>query len=437
MESIFQTYVFFVWIVDKYKFCTFGHPPILFICSDILFVAMGADFKFIHCADLHLGSRFSGVSQKDPKLGKRMTESIFSSFDRIIDLAILEKADLMVISGDVFDEENETPATRYRFARALEKVKIQCYISLGNHDFKRSWEDSIPYPENVHIFSSSETEKQIININGNQIELIGRSFESRNTAENYASSFYGSYDKFTIGVLHCSVDTPREYGDYAPCRLSDLLNKNVDYWALGHIHKRSELNERPFVIYPGNIQGRNPKESGNKGAYVVSVSNGRVSETRFVPTQEILWQDIETDISGKDMQALISDISGKAKHDSILSIHITGKGDMDSVLRLGLDGVIDQISKVTGCVISSVELSTSPATDLSKISEMNDLRSKMVAVSNKMSGLGRNDLIDKICLTRASAEIRYIFESMSDEELRSMVQDAEMLLIEKLTEASR
>ena len=75
---------------------------------------MGAHFRFVHCADLHLGSRFKGVSVRDPAMGERMTESVFESFGRIVDLARSEKADFMVIAGDAFDESTITPATRHR-----------------------------------------------------------------------------------------------------------------------------------------------------------------------------------------------------------------------------------------------------------------------------------------------------------------------------------
>jgi DNA repair exonuclease SbcCD nuclease subunit len=396
---------------------------------------VGVDFKFIHCADLHLGSRFKGISSKDPELGHNLTESVFGSFEKIIDLAISEKADLLIISGDVFDEENETPSTRYRFAKELERLDIPCMIALGNHDHKRSWEDSIPYPDNVHVFSSAP-DRQVIRVNNAPIEILGRSFPSRHTEENLASSLRGSQHMFTIAAVHCDLD-PAAGSPYAPCKLSDIINNNVDYWALGHIHERRLVHEHPYVVYPGNIQGRNSKESGEKGAYVVTVSNGAVSDLRFVPTQEIQWIDVEADISGRDLNALLRSIKESSIPGSILSLKVTGRGELDKLFRLHPEEAAVQISSATGSIISSVELLTGPAIDLEAVSKNNGLISKIVEASQKIESLSRDDLIAIICSTRLSADIRHVFEEMSTEELRLVVHDAEMFLVEKLTEASR
>ena len=83
---------------------------------------MGASFKFIHCADLHLGSTFTGLSSSDPELGERMRGSVFESLDAIVSKAKEEKVDFVLFSGDIFDSSNETPLTRSRFADALEEI---------------------------------------------------------------------------------------------------------------------------------------------------------------------------------------------------------------------------------------------------------------------------------------------------------------------------
>ena len=73
---------------------------------------MGASFRFIHCADLHLGSSFTGLSSSDAVLGQRMRDSLFTALDAIVEKAIDEKVDFVIFSGDIFDTSNETPLTR-------------------------------------------------------------------------------------------------------------------------------------------------------------------------------------------------------------------------------------------------------------------------------------------------------------------------------------
>ncbi|MDR3206401.1 MAG: metallophosphoesterase, partial [Candidatus Methanoplasma sp.] len=152
---------------------------------------MPADFKFVHCADLHLGSRFRGISESDPELGKKLFQAPFLSFRKIVDLALSERADFMVISGDVFDEENESPRVRYTFCEELKRLDMPCFIALGNHDFRRSWESSIPFPDNVHVFSS-DPDRQTVRAGKVPVEIIGRSFSSRHTEENFAASLRGN-----------------------------------------------------------------------------------------------------------------------------------------------------------------------------------------------------------------------------------------------------
>ena len=397
---------------------------------------MGADLKFIHCADLHLGSRFVGITTDNPVLGRKLTGSTFRSFSKIVDLALNEKVDLMVISGDVFDEENETPSTRFKFTEEMKRLEIPCFISLGNHDHKRSWEDSIPFPDNVHVFPT-EAESVRIKVREEDVEITGISFPSRHTSNNLATSLKGSPNIFSIAVVHCDLDASSDE-NYAPCKTSDLLGRNIDYWALGHIHKRSEIYKNPHIVYPGNIQGRNTKESGEKGAYLVSVKNNIISDLEFVPTQDILWQDLTIDISGKGYDDIIGEIKSKAVKDSILMLHMIGKGEVDAPLRLDTRGFIDIVSTRTGCIVSSVDLRTSPLIDLDGMSKGNDLISMIIKSADGLSSMDRNRLIEEICSNaKTSAEIRWVFEEMNDDALRSMAVDAEMFLIERLTGATK
>ena len=84
---------------------------------------------------------------------------------------------------------------------------------------------------------------------------------------------------FNIGVLHTGLGGIGGHANYAPCTLEDLVNKGYEYWALGHVHQRSTLHERPHVVFPGNLQGRHICETGPKGAYLVTVDERARSQT--------------------------------------------------------------------------------------------------------------------------------------------------------------
>lgn len=393
-----------------------------------------SDFKFIHCADLHLGSRFSGIRSRNGDLAKKMTESTFSSFSRIAGLARSEDADFMVISGDVFDKETITPLTRFRFAEILEDMKIPCFIAWGNHDHTTSWEDSIPLPGNVHEFGG-EPEQLILDLkNGGTVEVSGISFTSKNTSEDLAIKLNGRKDVFTVGCVHCDVDSQDGSG-YAPTRLGDLIPKNIDYWALGHIHKRAVLHERPYVVYPGNSQGRNIKESGEKGAYVVKVSSDIVTEMRFVPTQTMVWEKMEVDITGCDLGSFVERASSLIERDSVVRLVINGRGVLDRMLRSDPDDVMEAIRKKAAGTLADIEVNSKP--ERVPVVGGNDLVSKVAAVSEAVMNMERKDLIETICSTKTSKNhLQQYFESLSDEELRSIVNDAKTRLMERFSEAS-
>ncbi|MEE3401106.1 MAG: DNA repair exonuclease, partial [Methanomethylophilus sp.] len=197
---------------------------------------MGCDFTFVHCADLHLGSRFDALTSASPELGGRLYEAVFSSFRRIVDLAA-GRADFMVIAGDVYDDVCETLRTRLFFASEMERLGKPCFVVRGNHDFASTWDSSIAYPPNVHVLGPNGSRFRM-SIRGHDVEVVGASYSEQHEPRNLAAAVRGTPGMFTVGIIHCSVGGFAEDYSYAPCLATDLAGRNVDYGALGHIHKR-------------------------------------------------------------------------------------------------------------------------------------------------------------------------------------------------------
>lgn len=388
---------------------------------------MGSDFKFVHCADLHLGSRFKGVSGRDPSAGRRMRESAFESFGRIVDLVLSEGADALVISGDIYDDGNALPSTRSRFCSELSRLgDVPVFLCRGNHDSSTSWDGSIPYPGNVHEFGT-EPEGIVVDSAGGPFEVVGISFGTSHEERNLVSMLSGRPDLFTVACVHCDVD-PAEGLSYAPCRSQDLVGRGVDYWALGHIHRRQVLSERPFAVYPGNIQGRSFRETGPKGAYVVTVSSGSVSDMRFVPTQSMMWHDITVDITGRSLPDISSEISGSVGKGDLVRITFIGSGQLDGMLRTDAEDAMAVLERSTGCRIASWDVSTSPDFDVWSMADGDDLASKVVSVGRNLSS-DRSAVLERILSNPVLARHRGFFESLTDEELSKVVEDASRLVV--------
>ena len=82
---------------------------------------------------------------------------------------------------------------------------------------------------------------------------------------------------FNIGVLHTACGRAG-HENYAPCTAADLAARGYDYWALGHVHAFEIVSRDPWIVYPGNLQGRSIRECGERGAVIVEVADGVVRE---------------------------------------------------------------------------------------------------------------------------------------------------------------
>ena len=385
---------------------------------------MGSTFRFMHCADLHLGGRFKGITETDPGLGKSMRESVFASFERVVDEAIGRDADALVISGDVYDGDNQLPSTRLWMSEQLRLAGMPVFMCRGNHDHRTSWDSSIPYSDNVHEFGEVP-ETFTVDTGGGPFAVTGVSFADLHEQRNLAGMLSGEPDMFTVGCVHCDVDSASEGHPYAPCRLSDLSGRDIDYWALGHIHRRQVVSEDPYVVYPGNVQGRSVKESGDKGAYLVTVTDGRVSDLEFVPTQVYTWKELEVDITGMDLDSLCG--SFDAGQGDIVRLVFTGSGDLDRMLRTECDDVMRILSERKRCVMMAPKVETTPAGACTGAGD--GLASAIAEIGREMSSMTPEEILDIVCGHKMARKYRKQYSRMSDAEVRGFVDQAVAELI--------
>ena len=392
---------------------------------------MGTDFKFIHCADLHLDTPFKNIFNYSEERGKRMVASAYKALDRIVEKAIKEKVDFIIFSGDVFDNDFSTPRSRYLFADAIRRSGVRCYVAYGNHDYERKWESSIPLPENAVVFPDRVINVPYPNKENKLTDVIGVSHSRKNEERDLTLDIDGT-SCFSIAVVHCDVDAVSEGKCYAPCKLQSLIGKKIDYWALGHVHKRNVLHRSPYVVYPGNTQGRSPKETGEKGAYLVTVSNGVVADMEFFPTGYIEWVDTEADITGKELDQVLETIVSQSKPNAFLNVNVRGSGDLDKMIRLEKESFIDMIEKRTRCEVAKLNITSIPNMNLEERKEGCDFTASVILSSEIFQKMDREKIIGEVCNTKASSSVRYIFENMSDQELMDMVENARSTLLERL-----
>jgi len=300
-------------------------------------------FRFIHAADLHLDSPFKGLSKAPEAVRKGLSESTFAALRKLTELAIAEKVDFMVIAGDLFDEADRSLRAQLALLqewRRLATEGIPVYAIHGNHDHLGGKRAQIDLPPNVHIFGADKPSG--VPAYGRSGELAayvyGMSYGERAETRNLALSYKTVPEApFHIALLHGNVGSNGAHDPYAPCTLEQLVGSGFDYWALGHIHKRELLHEYPHIAYSGNLQGRNPKETGAKGCYVVDVAQSGGVEMRFVPLDEVRWLEADVSIEGiaserellRSVERRVEQCEEKESGSSLmLRLRMTGSGEL-------------------------------------------------------------------------------------------------------------
>ena len=301
-------------------------------------------FRFIHCGDLHLGAPFQYAMGMSRHVDRAVAEATYEVFNNIIEIAVRERVNAVVISGDVYNSEDHNLEAQVRFVRAmyhLWEAHIPVYMVQGNHDPAESWKAQLQMPDNVHVFSSEQVQRFPLIVNNIEIGgVYGISCGHGNENENYARQYRAfERDEFSLAVMHGTVGSSvgaENHNVTGPCNLTDLAEAAMDYWALGHIHKSQILSEEPLVVYAGNPQGLHRKEIGPKGCYLVSVSHNGHCEPRFIETSAIRFEEIKIDIAGMQNESDLLEIlrhkkenlRKQHKRNILLSIVLSGTGPL-------------------------------------------------------------------------------------------------------------
>ena len=257
--------------------------------------------RFIHAADLHLDSPFKGMTELPMDQLKSLRESTFMAFENLINYALQSTPDFLLIVGDIYDGENRSLRAQLKFQEGMKKlndVGIPVVLSYGNHDNLGGRWTRFDLPSNVHIFSEEVGEKKL-KIRGQDVSIFGFSYKERHIREAMVKHYpvAKNPDIIHIGMLHGSLAGDESHAVYAPFKKEELLEKHYDYWALGHIHLRQQLNAEPPIIYPGNIQGRHRNEPKVKGFYDVKISK-EASLLEFIPTSALIFESLVISCEG-------------------------------------------------------------------------------------------------------------------------------------------
>lgn len=318
--------------------------------------------RFIHAADLHLGAPIRGLAALSDEWAARLQTAIPEAYDRVIEAALIREVDFVVLAGDMFDASYCSYCDYLHFFEGLEKLDaagIPAYLITGNHDPYTSWARNVGrLPKSAHMLGVGVPTFELYEREGEPLCLVGgRSYYAQAwpideevsagiTRANAIGALSDAHPTaaeapFAIGIIHTGLEID---ASKAATTESTLLETDIDYWACGHLHRHlvRPIADDPRIVFPGCVQGRDIKESGERGCYLVELEEGVSPRIEFIPTASVAFHALDIDIGScqtlPDVERTVKvELFRENGHDfcseMVARVNLTGETDLHGYLR--------------------------------------------------------------------------------------------------------
>lgn len=342
--------------------------------------------KLVHAADLHLDSALTGLTRYESAPVDEIRGATRRAFANLVSLCLEERASVLVISGDLFDSDWRDVSTGLFFAAQLSKLceaGVQVAWIRGNHDAVSQIRRSVRLPEKVIELRADRAETRVFDELG--VAVHGRSFAVRDVTEDLSASYPERIaGALNVGLLHTALEGRAGHDRYAPCRVESLVNRGYEYWALGHVHQREVVHAEPYVVFPGNLQGRHAREVGEKGATLVSFEGDRISAVEHRALDVVRWAEVLVptasaqsldDVLGAAQQGLAR--AAEAAQGRLLAfrVKLSGATALDAQLRASRDRLHEELCSLSygvggaGAWLEKLVLATEPVAQTSALGD--------------------------------------------------------------------
>ncbi len=264
---------------------------------------MTAMFRFVHCADVHFDKPFRTTSRS---ARQQLANSARDTFSDLVDLCISEQVHALLVAGDLFDGERLALRTEEFMLAQLERLTnagITVVACSGNEDPGAPGlrAATMAWPERFHWIGSHEPREVVIHGEDGAplARVVGAGLTGAHDRENLVSAFpHPSGPEPAVAMLHATVTDAlgaQEHDTVAGCRTDQLADKGYRYWALGHVHRRQQVLDRPAAHYPGSLLSHNFGECGAMGALLVELPASGMPQVSFKPLARVRWETLELD----------------------------------------------------------------------------------------------------------------------------------------------
>lgn len=300
--------------------------------------------KILQAGDLHFDTPFKDLNKNIALISK---EELLEVFSKIIDMAMENSVDILLLTGDIFDNLTVNKKTLLFIKNQLERINnIRVFISPGNHDpyNEKSFYKMINWPDNVYIFKGS---LEYVVIEELKTVVFGAAFNEHHIRKSMIKDIKAKEDYINIMTIHGDISNIDEGNDYNPITLSDIGRSGLDYIAIGHRHNFSGIlrENNTYYAYAGCPQGRGFDELDNKGIIIGEIAKGAV-DLKFVRTSKRNYYvkeiDISNSVSYEEVKfKIISSINEEDRKNNLYKIIL--KGEVESYINLKEEVILDKI----------------------------------------------------------------------------------------------
>jgi len=371
-------------------------------------------------------------------------------------LAVEECVAFVLLAGDLYDGDWKDYNTGLYFVdrmRKLEEANIPVFIVAGNHDAASQITKQLRLPDNVTLFSTSKPQTVVLEELG--VAIHGQGFAKRAVTEDMSLAYpQGDPHLFNIGLLHTCLDGKPGHEPYAPCSVDGLRTKGYKYWALGHVHTREIVSEEPWIVFPGNIQGRHIREIGPKGCTLVTVENGEVEGLEHRDLDVLRWARCIVDVSSSqtldEVYAQVRDELEQAldEADSLpvaARLILQGSSPVHDELHAESAHWIQEYRALAtgiggaGIWLEKVSLETTPTVAVDDFLERDDALAGLLQVIQalEVDSAGIDRLAEEVVSLRQKLPVELLsgddgYDSSDNEHLSSLMGDIKELLTRRL-----
>ena len=412
--------------------------------------------KFIHAADIHLDSALHGLERYEGAPVEEIRSATRRAFDNLIELAIDEQVAFVLLVGDLYDGDWKDYNTGLYFVERMGRLRdasIRVFIVAGNHDAASQITKHLRLPDNVTLFSTRKPERVVLDDLG--VSICGQGFATRAVTDDISQGYpQGDPQLLNIGLLHTCLDGKPGHEPYAPCTVDGLRSKGYQYWALGHVHKREEVSRDPWIVFPGNIQGRHIREIGPKGCTLVTVDGGEIVEVAHRDLDVMRWSIRELDVSATET---VDDIYEQVREG--LQLALDAAEGRPVAVRLVLYGACSAHLKLhadrerwiqeyralatglggAGIWLEKVSIKTKPAISTDEVLERDDALSGLLRAIHDMEldSSILDELADEMSVLRQKLPAELLagddpFDPANPEFLKETLEDIKELLVNRL-----